>query len=154
MQLRSTQSAQGPRRADTSALAVHRAGKEERMILLDYRDKRPIYEQMVEKLENLITSGGLEALTKMPSVRSLAMELSVNPNTVQRAYAQLEQDGYLYTVSGRGSFVTAPEEWRENKQAKVLREWQTVTRQAREAGILGERLFRELEEIYGRAYHD
>ena len=149
MQLRSTQSAQGPRRADTSALAVHRAGKEERMILLDYRDKRPIYEQMVEKLENLITSGGLEALTKMPSVRSLAMELSVNPNTVQRAYAQLEQDGYLYTVSGRGSFVTAPEEWRENKQAKVLREWQTATRQAREAGISRERLFQELGGIYG-----
>lgn len=129
-------------------------GKEERMILLDYRDKRPIYEQMVEKLENLITSGGLEALTKMPSVRSLAMEFSVNPNTVQRAYAQLEQDGYLYTVSGRGSFVTAPEEWRENKQAKVLREWQTVTRQAREAGIPKERLFQELGGIYGRAEND
>ena len=77
------------------------------MILLDYRDKRPIYEQVVEKLERLIVSGGLDPLTKMPSVRSLAMELSVNPNTVQRAYAQLEQDGYLYTVSGRGTFVTA-----------------------------------------------
>lgn len=119
------------------------------MILLDYRDKRPIYEQMVEKLENLIVSGGLEPLTKMPSVRNLAMELSVNPNTVQRAYAQLEQDGYLYTVFGRGSFVTAEEEWRENKQAKVLREWQTITTHAKEAGISRERLFGELCEIYG-----
>ncbi|MCI9338609.1 MAG: GntR family transcriptional regulator [Lachnospiraceae bacterium] len=119
------------------------------MILLDYRDKRPLYEQMVEKLEHLIVSGGLEPLTKMPSVRSLAMELSVNPNTVQRAYAQLEQDGYLYTVSGRGSFVTAQEDWRENRQAKVLGEWQTLTRQAREAGIPGERLCRELSGIYG-----
>ena len=88
------------------------------MILLDYRDKRPIYEQVVEKLERLIVSGGLEPLTKMPSVRSLAMELSVNPNTVQRAYAQLEQDGYLYTVFGRGTFVTAENEWRENKQGE------------------------------------
>ena len=58
------------------------------MILLDYRDKRPIYEQVVEKLERLIVSGGLEPLTRMPSVRSLAMELSLNPNTIQRAYAQ------------------------------------------------------------------
>ena len=105
------------------------------MILLDYRDKRPIYEQVVEKLERLIVSGGLEPLTKMPSVRSLAMELSVNPNTVQRAYAQLEQDGYLYTVSGRGSFVTAENEWRENRQDKILQEWRSITLQAKEAGV-------------------
>lgn len=118
------------------------------MILLDYRDKRPIYEQMVEKLECLIASGGLEPLTKMPSVRSLAMELSVNPNTVQRAYAQLEQDGYLYTVSGRGSFVTAENEWRESKKAKVWRAWQEITRQAREAGIAIEQLSGGLERIY------
>ena len=63
------------------------------MIALDYRDKRPIYEQVAEKLEKLIVCGALESNTRMPSVRSLAMELSVNPNTIQRAYAQLEQDG-------------------------------------------------------------
>ena len=63
------------------------------MIVLDYRDKRPIYEQVVEKLERLVVNGILERDEKMPSVRSLAMELSVNPNTIQRAYAQLEQEG-------------------------------------------------------------
>ncbi|MCI8801124.1 GntR family transcriptional regulator [Acetatifactor muris] len=119
------------------------------MILLDYRDKRPIYEQVVEKLERLIVSGGLEPLTKMPSVRSLAMELSVNPNTVQRAYAQLEQDGYLYTVSGRGSFVTAENEWRENRQDKILQEWRSITLQAKEAGVTRGRLSEELHLIYG-----
>lgn len=128
--------------------------KETAMILLDYRDKRPIYEQVVEKLERLIISGGLEPLTKMPSVRSLAVELSVNPNTVQRAYAQLEQDGYLYTVSGRGSFVTAENEWRENKQSKLLKEWQNITRQAKEAGLAMERLEECLNEIYEEARHD
>lgn len=119
------------------------------MILLDYRDKRPIYEQVVEKLERLIVSGGLEPLTKMPSVRSLAMELSVNPNTVQRAYAQLEQDGYLYTVSGRGSFVTAENEWRENRQGKILQEWKSITLQAKEAGLGEDRLSGELHLLYG-----
>ena len=119
------------------------------MILLDYRDKRPIYEQVVEKLERLIVSGGLEPLTKMPSVRSLAMELSVNPNTVQRAYAQLEQDGYLYTVSGRGSFVTAENEWRENRQDKILQEWRSITLQAKEAGVTQGLLSEELHLIYG-----
>lgn len=122
--------------------------REERMILLDYRDKRPIYEQVVEKLERLIVSGGLEPLTRMPSVRSLAMELSVNPNTIQRAYAQLEQDGYLYTVSGRGSFVTDQSDWRESRQRRILEEWGNVTLQAREAGVLRERLEEELRRIY------
>ncbi len=119
------------------------------MIVLDYRDKRPLYEQMAEKLERLIVNGGLEPLTRMPSVRSLAMELSVNPNTVQRAYAQLEQDGYLYTVSGRGSFVTVQEEWRESRQNRIWQEWQAATVQAREAGIPGERLMAGIREIYG-----
>lgn len=118
------------------------------MIFLDYRDKRPIYEQVVEKLEHLIVNGGLEPLTRMPSVRSLAMELSVNPNTIQRAYAQLEQDGYLYTVSGRGSFVTAESDWRDSRQGKVLKEWQDITRKAREAGLSKERLSESLNQIY------
>lgn len=118
------------------------------MILLDYRDKRPIYEQVVEKLERLIVSGALEPLTKMPSVRSLAMELSVNPNTIQRAYAQLEQDGYLYTVSGRGSFVTSEKDWRENKQGKVLKEWQSITQNAKDAGIAESQLTACLWQIY------
>lgn len=118
------------------------------MILLDYRDKRPIYEQVVEKLERLIASGGLEPLTKMPSVRSLAMELSVNPNTIQRAYAQLETDGYLYTVSGRGSFVTAESDWRESRQGKILEEWQAAVRKAKEAGLSQELLLEQLRRIY------
>ncbi len=118
------------------------------MILLDYRDKRPIYEQVVEKLERLIASGGLEPLTKMPSVRSLAMELSINPNTVQRAYAQLEQDGYLYTVSGRGSFVTAESEWKEHRQKQVLSQWMEMTAQAKEAGLSQEELGERLQTIY------
>lgn len=119
------------------------------MILLDYRDKRPIYEQMVEKLERLITSGGLEKGSKMPSVRSLAMELSVNPNTVQRAYAQLEQDGYLYTVTGRGSFVAPEEEWRDGQINKILEEWRTVTHRAKETGVGLELLQEQLETVYG-----
>ena len=124
------------------------------MILLDYRDKRPIYEQVVEKLERLIASGGLEPLTKMPSVRSLAVELAVNPNTVQRAYTQLEQDGYLYTVAGRGSFVTAENEWKKNLQEKVLAQWQEATREARDTGLKEEELLKQLHQLYKEADHD
>ncbi len=118
------------------------------MILLDYRDKRPIYEQVVEKLERLIVGGALEPEEKMPSVRSLAMELSVNPNTIQRAYAQLEQEGYIYTVSGRGSFVAPESEWRESKLKKLLEEWKDVTLRAKEAGMQKERLLYAMESVY------
>lgn len=119
------------------------------MIVLDYRDKRPIYEQVVEKLERLIVGGALEPDSKMPSVRSLGMELSVNPNTIQRAYTQLEQEGYLYAVSGRGNFVAPESEWRDGKKAKMLEEWSLVTQRAKEAGVTMEDLQRKLQEIYG-----
>lgn len=105
------------------------------MIVLDYRDKRPIYEQVVEKLERLIICGALEANTKMPSVRSLAMELSVNPNTIQRAYAQLEQDGYIYTVIGRGNYVTSEQEWKGSKVKEVMSELSAALTRAKEVGV-------------------
>lgn len=119
------------------------------MILLDYRDKRPIYEQVVEKLERLIMGGALETDSKMPSVRTMGMDLAVNPNTIQRAYNQLEQEGYLYTVSGRGSFVAPESEWREGKKKKMLEEWRLVTERAREAGLTRELLDGQLDQIYG-----
>lgn len=119
------------------------------MILLDYRDKRPIYEQVVEKLERLIVGGALEPDAKMPSVRSMGVELAVNPNTIQRAYNQLEQEGYLYTVSGRGSFVAPESEWREGKKKKMLDEWRQVTERAKEAGLGAEELKAELDRIFG-----
>ncbi len=118
------------------------------MIILDYRDKRPIYEQVVEKLERLIVGGGLESNTKMPSVRSLAMELAVNPNTIQRAYAQLEQDGYLYTVSGRGSFVAHESEWRASKEKQLTEKLKSVVQEAKEAGMKQEQILNVVAEVY------
>jgi GntR family transcriptional regulator len=78
----------------------------ERMIILDYKDTRPIYEQIVEKFKMLILKGVLQKDEQMPSVRSLAVELSINPNTIQKAYAELERQGYLYVVKGRGNFIS------------------------------------------------
>lgn len=72
------------------------------MIMLDYKDTRPIYEQVVEKFQTLILKGVLEPDAQLPSVRSLAFELSINPNTIQRAYGELERQGFIYTIKGRG----------------------------------------------------
>jgi GntR family transcriptional regulator len=86
---------------------LYRKKKEgERMIILDYKDTRPIYEQIVEKFKMLILKGVLQKDEQMPSVRSLAVELSINPNTIQKAYAELERQGYLYVVKGRGNFIS------------------------------------------------
>ncbi|MCR4798720.1 MAG: GntR family transcriptional regulator [Lachnospiraceae bacterium] len=118
------------------------------MIVLDYRDKRPIYEQVVEKLEHLIVCGALEANTKMPSVRSLALDLSVNPNTIQRAYAQLEQDGYLYTVVGRGNYVTGESEWKKGKVEQTLSQVRDALTGAHSLGIPKEDIMQVLSSIY------
>lgn len=90
------------------------------MIVIDYKDRRPIYEQVVERFQELIVKGVIRAGEQMPSVRSLAMELAINPNTIQKAYAELERRGFTYTVKGRGSFVSAREEFLEYTRKEVL----------------------------------
>lgn len=77
------------------------------MIVLDYRDSRPLYQQVKDSLRRMMLTGLLEPDEKLPSVRSLATQLAINPNTIQRAYAELEAEGYIYSVAGRGSFVFA-----------------------------------------------
>ena len=118
------------------------------MIVLDYRDKRPLYEQVCEKLKHLIVCGALEPNSKLPSVRALAMDLSVNPNTIQRAYAQLEQDGYIYTVVGRGNFVTDAREWLRSRQQEIAAELRVSLKEARDSGLDKATLLGLIEEIY------
>ena len=77
------------------------------MIVLDYRDSRPLYQQVKDSLRRMMLTGLLEPDEKLPSVRPLATQLAINPNTIQRAYAELEAEGYIYSVAGRGSFVSA-----------------------------------------------
>jgi GntR family transcriptional regulator len=81
------------------------------VIQLNYRDSRPIYEQVKDGFRHLIIQGVLQKEDKLPSVRELATSLAINPNTIQRAYRELEQEGYVYTIPGKGSFVAGvPEE--------------------------------------------
>jgi GntR family transcriptional regulator len=79
------------------------------MFELDIRSRKPIYEQLLEKLKEMIIRKELEPDEKLPSVRTLSQELSINPNTIQKAYRELEQSGYIYTIQGKGNFV-APRE--------------------------------------------
>lgn len=77
------------------------------MFELDLRSREPIYEQLVEKIKELIINRVLKPDEQLPAVRTLASELTVNPNTIQKAYRELEARGYIYSVPGKGSFVKA-----------------------------------------------
>ncbi|MBQ6601836.1 MAG: GntR family transcriptional regulator [Eubacterium sp.] len=105
------------------------------MIFIDYKDSRPIYEQITEKYKLLILKGVLKADEQLPSVRSLAMELSANPNTVQKAYTELERQGFIYSVKGRGNFVRGDLPLMEKKKEELRRRLQALFQEAREVGI-------------------
>ena len=119
------------------------------MILIDYKDRRPIYEQVVEKLADLMIRGILEQNSQLPSVRSLATDLSINPNTIQRAYAELERQGYIYSVKGRGSFVAENHQIREQKRKEVFEETRRLVEEVRAVGITMLELQEQIIQCYG-----
>jgi len=77
------------------------------LIQLDFSDKRPIYEQIKDRIKKLILTGALKPGEKVYSVREMAQMLSINPNTIQKAFRELETEGYIHTVQGKGSFVVS-----------------------------------------------
>ena len=117
------------------------------MITIDYKDKRPIYEQIVEKIRQLILRGILKKDDAIPSVRSLALELSINPNTIQKAYQELERMGYIYSVKGRGSFIKDSEIVVEEAVEEVKDDIRVLILKARDAGISVKKLLAMVEEI-------
>ena len=121
------------------------------MIILDYKDRRPIYEQVAEKLEELMLLGILGENEPLPSVRRLAMELSINPNTIQRAYAELERQGYIYTVKGKGSFVAENSVMKEKRKKDLLIQVSEVIDEAIRLGISGEEIKNMVEIQYQAA---
>ena len=92
------------------------------MFQIDLKNRKPIYEQVVDKFTRLILAGNLEEGSRVPSVREMAREISVNPNTVQKAYRELENRGYIYTVMGQGSFISSLSEAESNREVNDLYE--------------------------------
>lgn len=105
------------------------------MVKIDYRDGRPIYEQVSDGIEQLVLHGVLPAGAQIPSVRQLATELSINPNTIQRAYSDLEKKGVIYSAKGKGNFVSDDFSiLREQKIEKIEKQMKSL---AKEAYLLG-----------------
>ena len=105
------------------------------MIHLDYRDSRPIYEQVRDGLRRLMVTGVLQSGDKLPSVRQLATELAINPNTIQRAYGELENEGYVYSVNGRGTFVAEAEQQNALRRQEVVAQLQPLLEELKNLGL-------------------
>lgn len=116
------------------------------MINLNYRDSRPLYEQIRDELRKLIVTGAMERDEKLPSVRSLASELAINPNTIQRAYNQLETEGYIYSVPGKGSFASASAGADAARRQELERQVRELLRELRYLGVTQEELTSLLKE--------
>ena len=116
------------------------------MISLNYRDSRPIYEQIKEGLRKLIVTGAIKAEEKLPSVRSLATQLSINPNTIQRAYNELESAGYIYTIAGKGSFASTCSGVEEQRRRVLLEEVRERISELKYLGVNEEELILLIKE--------
>ena len=117
------------------------------MIIIDYKDRRPIYEQIIERFQDLIVKGVLKPDSQLPSVRNLAMELSINPNTIQRAYMELERQGFIYSVKGRGNFVSPRENAEQNERiCELKRNFKTCASELLYLGVTKEELIDILQK--------
>ena len=119
------------------------------LITIDYKDPRPIYEQIVERYEALIVRGILKPDEQMPSVREMAQELSLNPNTIQKAYSILELKGYIYSVKGRGNYVSPGTDAHDRKRESYREKLTACLREGIALGIRLDEIIETAEHIYG-----
>ena len=122
------------------------------VVSVNYRDPRPIYEQVKDGFRKLMVSGTLKENEKLPSVRELAAELAINPNTIQRAYRELESEGYIYSVPGKGSFAAGKQEVDEGRKKALLSQFDETVTELGYLGVSQEELCRRIRE--GAREHD
>lgn len=115
------------------------------MVHLDYRDARPIYTQIIDGFKEQISTGVLQPGDKLHSVRELAAQLAINPNTIQRSYRTLEVDGWIATVPGKGCFVCSNEDSRDRERQRWFHAFDDATTALIALGVSQESLIQRLE---------
>lgn len=120
------------------------------MLTLNYRDAKPIYLQIKDGLKKLIVSGALEAEEQMPSVRELAGMLAINANTIQRAYRELEAEGFLYSIAGKGTFVSDEAKEKQGRANELLAAFDETVGELLYMGIAGQALAGRIEALEKR----
>ena len=116
------------------------------MITINYSDSRPIYEKVKDSLRQLMLSGALPPDSKLPSVRELAVSLTINPNTIQRAYRELEQEGTIVSVPGKGSFVALGGSAKAARMAELREKLNALAVEFEALGVTRDELARIIKE--------
>ena len=119
------------------------------MLNLDYRDARPIYEQVKDGLRRLMVTGVIREGEKLPSVRTMAGTLAINPNTIQRAYEALEAEGYVYSVPGKGSFAAPNTGVDEGRKNELLQTFDQTAGELLFLGVSGQELWARIRALEG-----
>lgn len=123
------------------------------MIEVDLHSRKPIYEQLIENITMLVMSGALSADEQVPSVRQLAVSLAVNPNTVQRAFTELERRGVLYSVSGKGRFVNGKlDSVKEKQKLLYLDSLKSLVLKMKSCGVCKDAVISLVNDIYNDVY--
>lgn len=117
------------------------------MIQLNYRDSKPIYEQIKDGLRRLVVTGAVKMDEKLPSVRELATSLSINPNTIQKAYRELEQEGYIYTIAGKGSYAAEKADVASGRNLELMKEFDEIVKELLYLCEDKDILIRRIEEL-------
>ncbi|MDO4581568.1 MAG: GntR family transcriptional regulator [Bacillota bacterium] len=106
------------------------------MFTIDYKSRIPFYQQIINDVERLTARGVLQPDSQLPSVRALAMELSINPNTIAKAYGELEARGIIYSLPGRGSFICASgDSIRLARRQCIIEQLTTLSRDAAQLDV-------------------
>lgn len=118
------------------------------MFSLNFASREPIYEQLYKNVVRLTVAGILKPDEKLPTVRSLASELGVNPNTISKAYQLLEHDGYIYSMVGRGSFISTNFKKDDARIKIALEKVQTAVAGAVNAGASKEQIYNQVDKAF------
>ena len=117
------------------------------MIQLNYRDPRPIYEQVKDGIRKLAYTGMIRPDEKLPSVRELASKLAINPNTISRAYKELEQEGFLYTLTGKGTFINEEFSQKDSRAEELNKQFEKTAKELLEFYATKEDLINKIKEL-------
>ena len=122
------------------------------MIELDLHSRLPIYEQLKNKICELALLGELKPNDQLPSVRSFARDLGVNPNTVQKAYQELEREGIIVSVTGKGSFLSGSFQLELHLRGQFIKKVAQLAMQAKQSGISADHLLEAVRRVYEEGY--
>lgn len=120
------------------------------MFILDLKSRVPIYEQLKARTLELIMAGVLQQDSQLPSVRSLARDLGVNPNTIQKAYQDMEKEGVIYSVAGKGSFVNDIRRVKEKEKEAAFISLRQICAQLKQCGAEDAEILQQVENFLGR----